>query len=212
MVQIIDRIPGRGEKLAGAVGDITQTLTGHFAQQHAAKQENEAFKRMGIDVEGMSPEMKKIVVSEMLKGRGAGTQGAMQEMQIKNRAQQAFNSAVDALKGGHLGRTSTARGFFFGDTAKDIGRFQTAMAPLEAALSHMLNVPITDTKFKYITEQILPKPTDSEEMIEGKLEKLAEQLDLDPSKLKGAIKNISPQGDWFEKGGKQRPSLSSFGG
>lgn len=68
MVQILPRVKSTGEKLAGAVGDITQTLTGHFAKEHQEEEENKALERLtGRNLRGLSPEIKRVFAEKMNK-------------------------------------------------------------------------------------------------------------------------------------------------
>lgn len=109
-----------------------------------------------------------------------------EKKQTSDRAQNSFNTMVDILKKGNIGRGSSVKSFFGGEAAKDTGKFLSATAGLEAMLVDMVSRgTLSNTRFKYITETILPKPTDSDAEIEGKLSALAELLNLDPSMLTG---------------------------
>ncbi len=99
-------------------------------------------------------------------------------------AQKAFNSMGEIIKANNIGRYSGFKSFFGGDTARESGKFQSLTAALEGLLVDKVNRgALSDTRFKYITETLLPKPTDSINEIKGKMEGLAEILDLDASVL-----------------------------
>lgn len=100
------------------------------------------------------------------------------EEEPKINAQKALNT----LKGlvSKVGRGTGLYSLFGGDTARSKGKFQALTGSLEALLVDKVNRgTLSNTRFKYITEDLLPKPTDTQEEILGKLEGLSEILDLD---------------------------------
>lgn len=145
--------------------------------------------------------------TKQLQGKPAEEAKGVQE--IKNRAQKAFNGIAEILHGGNVGMFSPTKGQIFGGkTAEDVGKFTSLTGALESILVDMVSKGrLSNARFQYITEQLLPKPGDREATIKGKLKGLAEILELDPSILEGkGIKKIQPGlGEMSE-----RPSLSSF--
>jgi len=63
-----------GQQLAGGAAagliNVGSQLAQRKQMEQAAKQENETLKRLGIDAEGLSPEIRKVVVAEALKSQG----------------------------------------------------------------------------------------------------------------------------------------------
>ena len=62
-----------GEKLTQGIGtglDIASKLIQQHEQKKAMAQEEQTLNELGINVKGLSPEMKKVVVAEMLKSQG----------------------------------------------------------------------------------------------------------------------------------------------
>lgn len=100
-------------------------------------------------------------------------------------AQRSFNTLAKVLKGGNVGKGSgIASGLIGGKIARDTGKFRSALGGLEAVLVDMVSKgTLSDSRFKYITQELLPKSTDRDEIIHGKLESLAEMIGLDPSEL-----------------------------
>lgn len=213
MVQILPRVKSTGEKLAGAVGDITQTLTGHFAQQHqqqqAAQAENEAFRRMGLDVEGLSPEMKKIVVSELMKGRGAGK--GEDKMQAAQAGLETVNRMRELGKTGHLGPKISQMGGL-GFLSADVRRDRAEYEQLGKSLIQLASaIPIRNQQeFNTLADQLYdPTLTDaSREGILNAMERIISQSVGQTvggaERLPGVIKNMAPPE-------AKRPSLDSFG-
>lgn len=108
-------------------------------------------------------------------------------------AQKSFNSMAKILKRGKIGMgsglISTALG---GQTAKDTAEFTTATGGLEALLVDMVSRgTLSNARFKYITETLLPKPGDRQKEIEGKMTALADLLGLDSSELTNIDKKSS---------------------
>ncbi len=233
MVQILPNArPSFSERLNAGVGrglEIGQELIGQQQQRKQQqqmqqqqemqfKQENETVKNLiGKDISGIrDPKIRQSFVDMALKGENeaasrAGKLGEGNEANIarKEKAQGSFNTLVETLKRKNIGQGSNYKALFGGDTAKDVGRFKAALAPLESMLTEIVNPKgtLTDAKFKYITKTILPAYDDTEQEIEGKLIELARILDLDPSEL-GVKAESSGKG---AANGK-RPPLSSFHG
>lgn len=109
------------------------------------------------------------------------------EGRVRNTAQTSFNSLARILNKKNVGKGSGVLGSLFGgETLRDTGEFQSATGGLEAMLVDMVSRgTLSNTRFNYITENLLPKFTDRQEVIRGKLKGLADLLDLDPSSLIG---------------------------
>ncbi len=124
-----------------------------------------------------------------------------EQEQIRQTAQQSFNGIANILKKGKVGMGSKVLNFFGGKGAEDIGQFETLTGGLESMLVDMVNRgALSNSRFQYITETLLPKPTDTQSKIKGKLKGLAQLLKLDSSELTGKGSE--------EK--NERPPLSSF--
>ncbi len=100
--------------------------------------------------------------------------------------QEPFNKLVDLLEKGNVGRGSGAHpgALLGGETAEDIGEFESLTGALEGALVKEVNKgALSNTRFKYITDTLLPKSGDTQATIRGKLKGLAATLGLDASRL-----------------------------
>jgi hypothetical protein len=128
--------------------------------------------------------------------------------EIKNTAQTSFNEMASLYKSGNLGIGSGVKGTLFGGKyAKDPAKFKTLTGGLEAMLVDMVSRgTLSNARFRYITEDLLPKPTDRDAEIEGKMEALADILGLDKSSL--GINSNKP--GVAEVGSKERKPLTSF--
>ncbi len=231
MVQIIPEIqrrPSMGQRLNQGIGrglEVGSQLYQKHLQEQALQQENEASKRLGIDLSGIQdPKMRQEAISYALQGRreeenaarnfknqsqlqkekygfeseleslkaGSKNQKQSAEEEEKNRVkgvgQQAFNGLANLLRKGNVGFGSDliSKLPFAKETPRDIGEFSSLTGGLESMLVDMVSRgTLSNTRFNYITENLLPKPNDRQETIRGKLIGLAEILDLDPSALIG---------------------------
>lgn len=100
-------------------------------------------------------------------------------------AQRSFNSMAKLLRKGNLGLGSGALSSALGgERSKDVAQFTSATGGLEALLVDMVSRgTLSNARFKYITETLLPKPGDRDKEIEGKMVALADLLGLDSSEL-----------------------------
>jgi hypothetical protein len=111
-----------------------------------------------------------------------------EEMTVRDTAQRSFDGLVDLVKKGNVGYGSglLAMNPFAKDTQRDVGKFSSLTGGLEAMLVDQVSKgSLSNERFKYITETLLPKPGDTQEAIKGKLMGISEILGLDPSKLTG---------------------------
>jgi hypothetical protein len=114
--------------------------------------------------------------------------------QEKETAQTAFNEMANLLNKGNLGLGSGIKSSIFGgQTASDVGQFRSLSGALESILVKMVNKgTLSNTRFNYIKDELLPKPTDRDETIKGKMIGLSKILNLDPSSLGIEEENKKP--------------------
>jgi hypothetical protein len=121
-------------------------------------------------------------------------QGQERERMASKKAQQesaigqdSFDRMAELLKSKKLGVGSKLKGQVFGgETAEAVGEFESLTGALESMLvDRVSRGTLSNTRFKYITETLLPKPTDRQATIKGKMKALARELNLDPSVLTG---------------------------
>lgn len=214
MVQVFQDQPSFASRLAGgatnAAGEFGKAFLeeklGQRQQQQLMRAQEDENRRLleetGLNLSGIrDPKTRQLILAEQLKG-----QRKESEMHdVKRRAQSSLDSAAKLLRQGNLGLGSNIRSHLHGgQTAEDYGQFQSAMGGLEAILVDMVSRgTLSNARFKYITETLLPTPNDRERTIKGKLTQLAELLDLDPSALTGQSN--------MQKGMEKRPPLTSFG-
>lgn len=106
-------------------------------------------------------------------------QKEVEKEQSKEVAQDAFNRMNEIFERGNLGLGSGLA--ITGKTAEDVGEFETLGGALESLLKDQVSKgTLSNARFKYITERLLPKPTDSSSKIRGKLRGLAKELKLNP--------------------------------
>lgn len=166
------------------------------AQQMQMAKENEALSSLvGQDLSNIQdPAIKKSIVDNLLKGQQNQQQDfqkqlgkQQEEQQIKNVAQNSFNTMATLLKKNNLGRGSWIKSLAGGKTAEDVGAFQSASGGLEAILVDMVNRgTLSNSRFKYITETLLPQYDDTDAKIKGKMKSLGAMLGLDISALEDA--------------------------
>jgi hypothetical protein len=140
-------------------------------------------------------------IKEVLKGAKPTKEenDAKAAKESKEITQKSFDELVNLIP--EVGRSGILTSKLGGDTAKSFAKFQTLTGALESNLVELVNRgTLSNTRFKYITEQLLPKPSDTQKEIQGKLEGLALMLDLDGTAL----------GVESSKDSKGRPGLSSF--
>jgi len=110
--------------------------------------------------------------------------------EVMDTAQNAFNEMSSLLKKGNLGFGAKYKAKIPGEkgakVAEAVGEFESLSGALESVLVDMVSRgTLSNSRFKYITETLLPKPDDREATIKGKLRGLAKELKLDPSALLG---------------------------
>jgi len=105
-----------------------------------------------------------------------------EEEHSKQITQKAYNEIVQLIP--KAGRGTGALSVFGGENAKTFGEFTSLTGALESLLLEKVNRgTLSNVRFKYITETLLPKPTDTKNEIKGKMKGLSTILELDPSEL-----------------------------
>lgn len=108
-------------------------------------------------------------------------QKEMQESQSEKTAQESLDRMSELLAEGRLGLGSKLKAKAFGgETAEQVGEFESLSGALEALLVDKVSRgTLSNARFKYITETLLPKPNDREATIRGKLKALSKELGLE---------------------------------
>ena len=147
-----------------------------------------------IDAAKIPHEEKKVLRDKVEKGEASfnaikevlkpNKENIKNEEQAKSKelTQRAFNDIAKLIP--EVGRSGIITSKLGGDTAKSYAKFTSLTGALEAILVEQVSGGrLSDVRFKYIVEQLLPKPSDTQSEITGKLEGLATMLDLDPKEL-----------------------------
>jgi hypothetical protein len=211
MVQIVQEHKRRStsDKFADAFENVGQALPDmlkEFQKSQQQHQQSEAEKELGIDPR-LSPEIKKMIYQYQLMGNLEEAKGRNQinllnqkqsagqeeNNQTREMGQKAFNQMASILNKENVGPIAKGKSlipFIGSKEAEDIGKFGSLTGGLESMLVEMVNKgTLSNTRFNYITETLLPKPTDRIDTIRGKLKGLAEILGLDASALEGMVGN-----------------------
>ena len=223
MLQVIQerKKPSFGEKFSRAVGTGLEMGNQFMKEQQSEKLKEEKNKQLqqltGMDLSSLPPEMQQKAfehaMQKQLQEQKYGFESEKTARKLREEqaekdeshqiTQDAFNRLVDLYPS--LGRGSDILGMFGGKTAEKSGEFTSLTGALESHLVEMVNKgTLSNTRFKYITETLLPKPTDTRDTIKGKLKGLAQILNLDIGKLGGKSGSIGGTNK------QERPPLSSF--
>lgn len=101
---------------------------------------------------------------------------------VNDRAQNAFNRLAELIP--KVGRSNVGYSYLGGKSSEAFGEFTSSLGLLESALADLVSRgKMTDTRFRYITQQLLPTPSDTQATIRGKMRGLARDLGLDPKIL-----------------------------
>ena len=187
---------GDAKKVEEENKDINDALTLIDQAKNLSHEQKENLRN-----KAKNKEVSFAAIKEVLKEAEPSKEeiGAKEEKKAKEITQKSFDELVNLIP--EVGRSGILTSKLGGDTAKSFAKFQTLTGALESHLVELVNRgTLSNTRFKYITEQLLPKPSDSQKEIQGKLEGLALMLDLDATAL-----GVEPSKD-----SKGRPSLSSF--
>lgn len=116
--------------------------------QEELKKANESIKKnYGIELSGVKdPEMRKLLISESLKGQNQQKKYDIDNDKVIRDKVEPLKAAKDALNQmriirdkGNLGIGASKIGYFGGETAKDIGEYQTLGNSL---IQYATNIPI----------------------------------------------------------------------
>lgn len=204
---------GISEGIAPAIRNY-QNMQKEKEKEQQIQQRNQQLQELtGMNIsdlpENMQQEVLKSVFSKQLQGEKYGfenekaAQKLRGEQEEKNASKKITQGAFDRIAQliPKVGKGSGVLGMFGGKQAEYSGEFSSLTGALESHLVEMVNKgTLSNTRFKYITETLLPKPTDTQDEIKGKMKGLAQILDLDPSVLGSGP--ISKQSD--------RPPLTAF--
>lgn len=108
----------------------------------------------------------------------------IEEKEHLERPQKAFDEMAYLVNKGNLGRGSNITSELSDEATEDYASFKSANAALEGILSDLVsNGKLTDVRFNYIVDELLPKPNDRKSAIKGKMKSIALIVGLDPSAL-----------------------------
>lgn len=217
MVQILDRPerqPTLGEKFGRAFSSASQAAATQIpemlmqkqaqqGQMQAEEQENEALRRMGVDLSGIrNPDARKAILAEHLKS------GGQQREKL-----QPLHSGLETIKEmrkigeqGNLGRGSAIKGFFGGETAKNRAQYSQLGKSL---ISLSSNIPIRNkAEFEALAHDLYDPslPDEAREGILSAMESIIKRSMGVPEEMEQIEQRTSPE----NKQKTKRP-LSSFG-
>ena len=201
-IQVLEPAPNFGSQLGQQLGmglsqGLGESLGSYFSQKQNTRaleglrpfyrasglpeEEFEAFTKSGLPPQLAIP---------LLKVGAAQRAKATESMQQQQVSQDSFNRMSELLNEGKLGLGSKLKSKILGGkTAESVGEFESLGGALEALLVDKVSRgALSNSRFKYITETLLPKPNDREAVIRGKMKALARELDLDASVLQGSSK------------------------
>ena len=177
----------------------SQAMMDYYQQQEQEAKDTKTRdllgKLTGMDPEmfkGLSPDERRDFLKqaysqqsqmdiEKLKGEYNKSKPSKEELAEKEtqdsvvRAKDTIGALEEIIERGKVGGGSTWKALLPGatDTQFDIGEFQSTVGALEASLVDMVSRgTLSNTRFEYITENLLPRPDDRVATIKGKLEGL----------------------------------------
>jgi hypothetical protein len=220
MVQIIGRPEKRrdaGDSFAQAIMGISQIQEERKKKEKTEKETiagNKAIKEQyGIDLSDIkNPEERKILLQGEMQRRNLAAKLSGEEAEAtrsKEISQKAFDRISELIPKVGTQQSILTLG---GRTSESFGEFTSLLGALESRLVELVNKgTLSNTRFNYIKNELLPKANDSQETIRGKMKGLALELDLDPSALtpKKKGKKVTSVG---VSGPKDKRPLSSFSG
>lgn len=191
-LQALAGVPSFGSQLGQGLGqNIGAGISGYLGQMLQNKQNKSALsglqpflKQAGFEPKeidqfinsGIDPKIAAAAIktSSMIQAKN------QQSEDLKRIGQDSLNRINELVEKGNVGFGSKVGAFFGGETAKDVGEFESLTGALEAMLVDKVSRgTLSNARFKYITETLLPKPTDRENTIRGKIKALSRELDLD---------------------------------
>lgn len=196
MVQILERLPSKGEKFMESFHRAAPSFAQAFSSNMQQKQEldeNESIERLtGQNLSGLSPDLKKLFLNQMSKG----TQGD----ESLNRASTALDELEQMVgnKGiGLLGQFNPS-----GESRHNRGKFESMGAAVMPIFKSMFPRGMTEKEFAFVNKHYIPQSSDSEQTIKGKIAGLR-QLMSNPN---AAPQMIQQQ---MQNGGDQKAFGSS---
>src|SRR5579863_5926714 len=168
MVQIIEEQPSFGQIMSRgggrSLGNFASGLLGQHMENKAMSREDEALKRMGLDLSGIrDPEMRKLLIQGATKKKEDETEKFSTGMDVLQKMRQI------AAKG-NIGRGSAIMGFFPGETAsdrQDFAQLGKSLIPIVAA-----GVPIRNQREFDEYKKVITDPSSSLSDIKGALDGL----------------------------------------
>lgn len=125
-------------------------------------------------------------------------QKEIKESEDIQRGQDSLDRMAQILNEGKIGFGSKTKGKIFGGkTAEDVGEFESLTGALESLLVDKVSRgTLSNSRFRYITETLLPKPNDRDATIRGKIKALSKELglklpELKPQKAKKSMQSQS---------------------
>ncbi len=196
------------------VAGLKNTLAKTKAEAEAKKDKDDALTV--LDAANIPHDEKKVLrekiengeasfraIQEVLKPNKENIK-AKEEQESKNVTQNAYNELVSLIP--EVGTLNYPASKVGGKTAKAYAKFTTLTGAIEANLVEKVNRgALSNVRFNYIKNDLLPQPSDTQAEIEGKLEGLAINLGLDPGALTGGKKTEAPA-----QGENKRPPLTAF--
>lgn len=171
MVQVLEDQPSFASQLMrsgmNTGSAFVKALMGERETQKRAAAENEALERMGINLRGVQdPEIRKKIVELSLKGELGSHQ--------KETSIQSALQAIDQLEGlaGKSGIGLTGQLNPFSGARENRGEFESAKAGILPMFKALFPRGFTEREFKVISDKWLPKSSDTEATIRGKLKGL----------------------------------------
>ena len=151
---------GIGAGLAAGI----QSSSENFARQVRTQEENEALKRFGLDLSGVSdPDIRKSLIQNTMKKK-------VEDKQNFSFAVDTLNLMKSIVDRGKIGRGSGITKYFSSDVARDSAEFESlgrSLIPMVAA-----GVPIRNQKEFEEYKKIITDPTSQDSEIYGAIDGL----------------------------------------
>lgn len=196
MVGILQRPKSTSDKFAEAFGNIGQEIPnqiGEIQKSRQLKQEDETLKKLtGHDVTGLSPDLKKIFVQNMMKQQAKGGQDLSMASNAINEMEQMVSQSGIGMMGNLLN--------FSPDARFNRGKFEALQSSLMPLFKSMFPRGMTEKEFKFVNEKYIPQAGDTEQTILGKIDGLKRLMQTQGSQ------SASPQSQMMEE-----PQMGSSG-
>jgi len=163
----LERQPSTAESLARfsieSVPKLAQTLAQSSASKQQQMQENENLKRLGFDVEGLSPELKKVFIEKAL----AQKQDSQSNLNTALSALDEMESLIKQPGIGKLGAWNPSD-----EARKNRGLFESLQASILPMFKQLFPRGMTQSEFQRIMNEWVPQAGDTESKIQGKIQGL----------------------------------------